>query len=233
MEDNQLKIIGAGFGRTGTLSIRKALVELGFGPCYHMKVALYHPWHILFWLRAIHGKKVNWRGFFRRYNSVVDWPACEFYEELMKEYPDALILLNVRDPEKWYDSSLKTIYRIQNIWPRWYPRVLTRMQDELIFQGRFEGQFENREKTIANFRQHIEEVKHNVPPEKLLVFDVKEGWGPLCKFLGVAVPPGKEFPHLNETAEYTKSIYLIRTLRIAAPIGIIVLLALILRMFFF
>ncbi len=230
MSKNQLKIIGAGFGRTGTLSIKAALEELGFGPCYHMKVALFRPWHILFWLRAIHKKKVNWKRFFRKYNSVVDWPACEFYKELSEIYPEALILLNVRDAETWYDSSLKTIYRIQKIWPSWYPRVLTRMQNELIFQGRFDGQFENRDKAIKNFKNHIQEVKQKIPEERLLVFDVKEGWEPLCKFLGVPVPENREFPHLNETSEYTKYIYLLWVIRIATPIGILFGLLLLYRM---
>ena len=94
-----MKIIGAGFGRTGTLSIKLALEELGFGPCYHMKTALTRPRHIPFWLRAERKRPGQWKRFFRKYNATVDWPACEFYETLMKTFPEAKVILTVRDPE--------------------------------------------------------------------------------------------------------------------------------------
>lgn len=204
-----MKIIGAGFGRTGTMSIKAALEILGFGPCYHMKIALTRPWHIPFWLAAIRGRSRRWKRFFRKYNSTVDWPACEFYKNLIKVYPDAKVLLNVRDPDAWYESSLKTIYRIQYVTPYWFPQLLLIMQERLIWKGRFRDDFKNKELALSILEQHYQEVKDFVPPAKLLVYDVKQGWEPLCKFLEVPVPD-KPFPHLNETRQYEKVILLLQ-----------------------
>jgi hypothetical protein len=217
----KLKIIGAGFGRTGTLSIRYALEELGYKPCYHMKVALTRPWHIPFWLRAIDGKEVNWKRFFRKYQATIDWPACEFYKELMEEYPEAKVILNVRDPEEWYDSSYKTIYRIQSYFPWWFPKIFVKMQEKLIWQGRFEGKFEDREFAIDNFIRHIEEVKKHVPEGKLLVYNVRDGWGPLCHFLQVE-EPHKPFPHHHEQKEYLRYI---RNVKIGAYLALMLIMA--------
>ena len=200
-----LKVIGAGFGRTGTLSIRYALEELGYKPCYHMKAALTRPWHIPFWLKAIDGKKVNWKRFFRNYRATIDWPACEFYKDLMEVYPDARVILNVRDAEEWYDSSLKTIYHIQSYFPWWFPKIFVKMQEKLIWQGRFRGRFEDKEFAINNYLEHIKEVKAHVPAEKLLIYEVTEGWGPLCRFLGTEIPD-KPFPHYHETRAYMNYI---------------------------
>ena len=217
----EIKVIGAGFGRTGTLSIRYALEELGYKPCYHMKAALTRPWHIPFWLRAIKGKKVNWRLFFRKYRATIDWPACEFYKQLMEEYPDAKVILNVRDPQEWYDSSYKTIYRIQNYFPWWFPKIFVKMQQKLIWEGRFEGRFEDRDFAIGNFIRHIEEVKEHVPEDKLLIYDVKDGWGPLCRFMQ-AEEPQKPFPHHHEQKEYLRYI---RNVKIGAYLGLIIIAA--------
>jgi len=98
-----LKVIGAGLARTGTMSLKIALEELGFGPCYHMTEVLKHPKHIRLWDAAARG--VNWREIFEGYQATTDWPACIFYQELMNVYPDAKVLLTVRDPEKWLDRK--------------------------------------------------------------------------------------------------------------------------------
>ncbi len=107
-----LKIIGAGFGRTGTLSLKVALEELGFGPCYHMLEMFQHPEHIALWEAASKGHPVDWHQVFEEYQATVDWPGCAFYEQFMEAYPDAKVLLTVRDPDKWYESSQATIYRM-------------------------------------------------------------------------------------------------------------------------
>src|SRR6516162_3439558 len=99
-----LKIIGAGFGRTGTYSLKAALEELGFGPCYHMVEVFENPHHIPFLQAAAEGKTTDWMDFFASYNATVDWPGCTFYEQLMRIYPDAKVLLSVRDPDRWYQS---------------------------------------------------------------------------------------------------------------------------------
>src|SRR6266851_9175875 len=110
-EGSGLKVIGAGFGRTGTLSIKHALEELGFGPCYHMTELFDKPGVDAQWDAIVRGEPVDWNTVFKGYQATVDWPACTFYEELMQAYPDAKVLLTVRDPEKWYASASGTIFQ--------------------------------------------------------------------------------------------------------------------------
>ena len=105
-----LDVIGAGFGRTGTMSLKVALEELGFGPCYHMSEVFAHPEHVELWRAAAQGKEVDWEQIFGGYRATVDWPACSFYGELMEKYPDAKVILTVRDPQRWYESAYNTIY---------------------------------------------------------------------------------------------------------------------------
>jgi Sulfotransferase domain len=203
-EGNGLKVIGAGFGRTGTLSLKHALEELGFGPCYHMTELFDKPGVDAQWDAIVRGEPADWHMVFKGYSATVDWPACTFYKELMQAYPHAKVLLTVRDPEKWYESVANTIYRVshQNPDSNAIRSVHRNMINALIWQGTFEDRFEDKEYAIAVFLRHIEEVKQHVPAEKLLVYNVKEGWEPLCAFLEVAVPAGKPFPHDNDRASF-------------------------------
>ncbi|MBV9020949.1 MAG: sulfotransferase family protein [Chloroflexi bacterium] len=208
-----LKIIGAGFGRTGTFSLKAALEMLGFGPCYHMSEVLAHPQHIERWEAALKGEAIDWQQLFADYQSCTDWPACTFYAELMQAYPEAKVLLSVRDPERWYESARSTIYRVTH---RSYhiadndtdsisqglalppgARESIRMISDLVWDRTFDDKFTDKDQAIAVFNRHIEEVKQRVPAKKLLVYNVKEGWEPLCSFLDVAVPE-QPFPHLND-----------------------------------
>jgi hypothetical protein len=216
-----MKLIGAGFGRSGTMSIKAALEELGNGPCYHMKIALKRPHHLRFFLRAWRGKRVRWKRFFRHYNSVVDWPACTFYKELMAEFPDARILLNIREPEGWYESMYETICAIQPAFPFWFPPVVRKLHDDIIWNGHFRGNFEDREKAIAAYVDWIDEVKKTVPADRLLVYNVKEGWAPLCGFLEIPVPEGKPFPHINERKSFKRLILLLKVLNWLVPLAVI------------
>lgn len=206
---NNLKIIGAGFGRTGTLSMKVALEELGFGPCYHMREVFSHPGHAALWEAAAKGESVNWQELLAGYQATVDWPGCSFYQELMKVYPDAKVLLTVRDPEKWYESAQSTIFHTATMTRSPFTRLLlglfrprmlqtVRMINTLIWEGTFGGNFADKQYAIELFNRHIEEVKKYVPPEQLLVYNVKKGWEPLCAFLGVEVPKDKPFPRLND-----------------------------------
>lgn len=209
-----LKIIGAGFGRTGTLSLKAALEELGFGPCYHMVEVFGHPEDFARWEAAARREPIDWNDLFEGYQATVDWPACAFYEEIIKAYPDAKVLLTVRDPERWYESVSSTIYQMRRLATR-SPmlffvmgiffsngRRIGRLVNAIVWEGTFGGHFEDRQHAIAVFNQHIENVKKRVLPDKLLVYDVKEGWEPLCSFLGVEMPPDKPFPHLNDRASF-------------------------------
>ncbi|HLJ32750.1 MAG TPA: sulfotransferase [Ktedonobacteraceae bacterium] len=194
-EWNGLKIIGAGFGRTGTLSTKNALEELGFRSCYHMTELFENPGVPEQWQAIVAGAPVDWKAIFTGYQASVDWPACAFYKELMQVYPEAKVLLNVRDPEKWYESVLSTIYVVSR--RRLPDSPHSQMIKKLIWEGTFDSKFEDKDYAIAVFHRHIEEVKQHVPPDKLLIYDVKEGWEPLCTFLGVKIP-STPFPRLND-----------------------------------
>ncbi|SRR5579884_1952208 len=214
-ETDGLKIIGAGFGRTGTRSLKEALEILGAGPCYHMVEVFEHPEHVALWVAASKGEPVDWQKIFHDYRATVDWPACTFYKELMEVYPNAKVLLSVRDPEKWYESAMSTIYQANQRRRSPFATVaffllkLLRpgiaagipMVDHIVWNGTFNGRFEDKEYAISIFNQHNEEVKNYVPSEKLLVYSVKDGWEPLCAFLGVPVP-SVPFPHLNDRESF-------------------------------
>jgi hypothetical protein len=226
-----LEVIGAGFGRTGTMSLKVALEELGFGPCYHMSEVFTHPEHVKLWRAAAQDKPVDWEQIFGGYRATVDWPACTFYEELMEKYPDAKVILTVRDPRKWYESAYTTIYTITRaassspilyvaslVVPRAKGMIRARrMIEEIVWEKDLEGRFENREHAIATFERHNEKVRQRVSSEKLLVYEVKEGWRPLCEFLGVDVPD-KPFPHLNDAEIFRGRIRRIRRLTVAMAV---------------
>ena len=228
-----MKVIGAGLGRTGTASLKDALEELGFGPCYHMFEVLSNPGHADFWRAAWRGEPADWDGILGPYEATVDWPACSFYEELIERNPDAKVLLSVRDPERWYESTRNTIYKLGKLsngspFSRLGFALLSRlafgnfktgqapMAEEIIWQGTFNGRFEDKHHAIGVFDRHTEDVRRRVPQERLLVYEVKQGWGPLCEFLGVEVPD-KPFPHLNDAADMRRLILMVRTLSVAAP----------------
>ncbi|HTU16893.1 MAG TPA: sulfotransferase [Gemmataceae bacterium] len=207
-----LKVIGAGFGRTGTLSLHSALEELGFTRCYHMREVLTHPDHVAAWSAASRGEPVDWDALFAGYQATVDWPACSFYRELLNRYPDAKVILTVRDADKWYDSAFETIYYVRQafpMWSRWFllrMRRFTRMLDDVVWLGTFQGRFADKQHAIAAFNRHNDEVRRTVPADRLLIYEVSRGWEPLCAFLGVPVPQDKPFPRLNDTAEFRSRI---------------------------
>lgn len=198
-----LEVIGAGFGRTGTYSLKAALERLGFGPTYHMFEVFQHPEHIPLWQAAGEGKPTDWEQIFDGYRSAVDWPASAFYQELMEVYPEARVILTVRDPERWHESGMNTIFPKQEDGPELPEDPHGRMVHTILWNGIFGGRVHDREHAIALFNRHIEQVKERVPRERLLVYEVKEGWEPLCAFLGVPVPD-EEFPRLNDTGAFNE-----------------------------
>ncbi len=249
MQNEGFAVIGAGFGRTGTMSLKVALEQLGFGPCYHMTEVFQHPEHLPYWEAVARGETIDWLELFAGYRASLDWPACSFYKEQMQTFPDAKVILTVRDPERWYESVRATIYhagsgtggsplaRLISLAMRTFvPRVrsLMRIHKGIIWGGTFDGRLEDKDYAIAVFNRHIEEVKRYVPPEKLLVYNVKEGWEPLCAFLGVAVPADTPFPHLNDRDSFVGSSRRRDQERIAGVIGAgaIATLALLATMFF-
>jgi len=208
-----LKIIGAGFGRTGTTSAYHAITQLGF-PCYHMKevVAPHNKGHMDFWRRVANGPEGAqhpWEQVFANYTATLDNPSCCVWQELMAAYPDAKVILTLhpKGPDAWYDSTIETIYFSEN---RWQFKVLQYttpfgqkfgdVSHKLIWQRSHRGTMSDRGRAIAHYNQHIENVKAAVPPERLLIYSVDQGWKPLCTFLGVPVPAAP-FPNVNDRAE--------------------------------
>lgn len=200
-----LKIIGAGFGRTGTLSLKLALEQLGFGPCYHMMEVFRRPGDAETWEAAARGQKPDWGDFLKDFRSAVDWPASYFWRELWTAFPEAKIILTERDAESWYRSISSTIFEfMQKGDPSKIDDPLRRAQmkmgqavvGELTF-----GNAIDKAHVLDVYRRNSAEVRRLVPPEKLLVYDAPEGWGPLCTFLGVAVPD-TPYPKTNTTEEF-------------------------------
>jgi hypothetical protein len=205
-----MQVIGAGFGRTGTLSFKRALEELGFGPTYHMQELMRRPSHIRRWLQYARAGEVDWDDLFGQFGSGVDYPVSCVWEELAALYPDAKVVLTVRDPQKWWESTISTIYGFRTAFAPWLQRAVpitgqfVEMVDRLVWDGLFDGRVTDRDYAVEAFEQHIEHVRATCPPERLLVFDVADGWGPLCEFLDVPVPQ-RPFPHLND-AKVTRRV---------------------------
>jgi hypothetical protein len=198
-----IQLIGAGFGRTGTLSLKVALEQLGLAPCYHMTEVLAHPEHVPVWSDATDGKPVDWDALFAGYAATVDWPGCTFWRELAAQYPDAKVLLTLRNPESWYASAHETIYQM---WRNPAPPDPTlaawhAMVTKLVGVQTFGGRFEDRAHAIGVYERHAESVKRAIPKERLLVYEVAQGWQPLCDFLDLPVPAG-EFPRVNSREEF-------------------------------
>jgi len=210
-----LKVIGAGYGRTGTLSAYTALNMLGL-PCYHMFEVLKNPdntSHLDFWRRVANsapGSQHEWDQVFANYTATVDNPACCVWEELLRANPDAKVLLTLhpKGPEAWYESTMETIYFTERMWQfkvlEWFTsfgRKFGDMSRKLIWQRNHKGTMPERDRAIAHYQQHIENVKARVPADQLLVFSAE----PLCEFLGVPVPD-TPFPNVNDRSEIKKTV---------------------------
>jgi hypothetical protein len=214
-----LKVIGAGYGRTGTLSTYTALNELGF-PCYHMFEVIENKankTHLDFWRSVANtppGTRHDWNSVLAEYTAAVDNPACCVWRELKEANPEAKVLLTLhpRGPEAWYESTIDTIYFTENRWQfkllklvAPFARKMGDMSRKLIWQRNHKGTMNDRTRAIAQYKQHIEDVKAAVPPDQLLIFSVDQGWEPLCNFLGVPVPVGP-FPNVNDREQIKKVI---------------------------
>lgn len=199
------------------MTLKHALEILGYGPCYHMMELTNQPDKARYWLRAAKGKPVRWQEIFSNYQSVTDFPGCLFYKELLHHYPDARVILTVREANSWYNSARKTIFRSYPSFSQglyilgnylFSKRVRQLMQvgwliQKTIFQQTFGMKQFNRRHAIEVFERHNEAVKNHVPAQKLLVYDVSEGWAPLCEFLKVPVPD-VPFPKTNRGNHFHK-----------------------------
>lgn len=196
-----LEIIGAGLGRTGTLSLKSALETLGFSPCHHMTEIPSDPDQVKFWNSLAKGKRVDWEDIYSKYRATVDWPGCHFYADLAERYPDAKVILSLRDPESWYRSMNKTIFKFLREMDIGENHPM-HFAASIVGQQTFAGDF-SKDNAIAAFQRHNEEVMDRISTDRLLVFEVGQGWTPLCEFLEVPIPD-QPYPRTNDSAEFQR-----------------------------
>ncbi|HYZ32771.1 MAG TPA: sulfotransferase [Crenalkalicoccus sp.] len=205
-----LQVIGPGFGRTGTASLKRALEMLGFAPCHHMEEAVTRPEQLPCWQAVAEGKAVDWHAVFAGFRAQVDWPGAACWRELAIAFPDAKVVLSVRPEESWWRSFEATVGMVMRMDLSRLPAP-PHMRDMLaagtrIIEARSLGcRAEDREGVLAAYRRNTAEVQAEIPPARLLVYDVAEGWEPLCRFLGVPVPD-EPFPRVNTTEEFLERL---------------------------
>ena len=197
-----MNVFGLGVGRTGTYSLKLAIERLGLGPCHHMEAVLQNmPVQVPLWCDALSGHP-NWQAIYDGFESAVDWPTASFFRDLVRAFPSAKFVLTHRDPKNWADSFVTTIYKLIGERDRAPPEMKAWFEMAyrvLAKAGIPEGL--DRDGLITAFTTHNEAVKQAIPAGQLLVYQVKEGWGPLCEFLR-APAPDEAFPRTNDRAEF-------------------------------
>ncbi|MEO8450723.1 MAG: sulfotransferase family protein [Gemmatimonadota bacterium] len=192
-----LRVIGAGVGRTGTMSLKVALERLLGGPCYHMVELFQHPDHVALWHSAARGEMPDWPRLFDGYEAAVDWPASAIWTELSQAFPDALIVLSLRDPDSWWKSASETIFasmpKMPN--PEWRAMI------QALLAARFTDQIADRDACLAAYERHIAHVRATASRGRLLEWRAEDGWAPLCAALGLPVPD-EPFPRANTKADF-------------------------------
>lgn len=200
-----LKIIGAGFGRTGTHSLKLALEQLNLGPCHHLYDIRENPALLPPWQDLIHGQVPNWDMVFDGYMAQVDWPGARYWLKLHQHFPKAKVILTTRDPLIWYESLRSTVIPSITIGrssgDTEHARAVSQMIYDTIYLDLFQGRMEDRDFALQVYADHVAQVAATVPKHQLLIYDVREGWEPLCDFLGLAVPDAA-FPKTNSTEEF-------------------------------
>jgi hypothetical protein len=197
-----LKVIGAGFGRTGTMSLKHALQMLGLGRCYHMEEVMLNG-HFDRWEVAAQAAEPDWDGIFAGFTATVDWPAATFWRQLVDYYPQAKVILSVRDSsEAWFESTQRTILSPQLI--AMLPPEMKEMLWHTIWRL-FDGKINDRDRCIEVYERHNAEVIAGIPADRLLVYKPGDGWEPLCDFLGCAVPT-EAYPRLNDSAAFLEGL---------------------------
>lgn len=206
----ELEVVGAGFGRTGTQSLKLALEELGVGPCYHMMEVFGNTEHIPLWAAATRGETPDWDTLFANYRSTVDWPGCAFWRDLAAKNPNARILLSYRDSDDWYDSFHNTIYQAMTRDPPPEPAWVAahhEMTRQLVLEQALGGRPDDRAHAIRCYEDHNEAVRSEVASDRLILHEVGAGWEPLCIGLNLPVPD-KPYPKTNNTKEFRERMAL-------------------------
>lgn len=200
-----LSVIGSGFGRTGTRSLKDALELLGLGPCHHMDEVFPHPDQIDYWCAVARHEPVAWEQVFAGYGAQIDWPGAHVWRALSTAWPDAKVIHSVRPDAAWWNSFNGTIGKFLAVYrdlPMPPPvAAMSEAIDAMIGTETFAGRFADRDHAIATYRQREADVRAAIAPERLLVFDVAQGWEPLCAFLNVPVPD-TPFPRTNSRDDF-------------------------------
>lgn len=197
-----MHVIGAGVGRTGTYSLKLAINRLGLGPCHHMEAVLHDiQTQVPLWNAAVEDRP-DWQAIFRGFTSAVDWPTACFFRELLRAYPGTKFVLTIRDPQKWADSFAATIYRLLAEKEQAPPdkKAWLEMAERAIARTGFPPGL-SQDQLARAYVAHNDAVKSTIPAQQLLVFEVRNGWEPLCEFLGVDAPD-EPFPRTNHRAEF-------------------------------
>ncbi|MDJ0778199.1 MAG: sulfotransferase [Gammaproteobacteria bacterium] len=199
-----LEVIGSGFGRTGTMTTKQALEILGYGPCHHMVEIIENPHQLVHWKALAAGATVDWSAAYAGYSSQVDWPGASVWEQTAAAFPGAKVIHTERPEDAWWNSFNGTIGKFFAVFRdlELPPHIMDQFDtmEKLIIHGTF-GDFRDRDSALAAYRANNRRVREVIPPERLLVFHVADGWDPLCEFLGVPVP-AEPFPHSNPKKEF-------------------------------
>jgi hypothetical protein len=191
-----VKLVGAGVGRTGTMSLQRALERLLGQPCYHMLEVFRRPPDVAIWHRAVQGQMPDWHSLFEGYGAAVDWPVASFWKEISTAFPDAVVLLSLRNPESWWESANATIFqsmaKLDNDWRRMI---------EDLFRTRFSASLTDKAVCIEAYKKHVADVREHAPRERLVEWHPRDGWAPLCAALKLSVPD-EPFPHENTASDF-------------------------------
>ncbi|MDE3175185.1 MAG: sulfotransferase family protein [Pseudomonadota bacterium] len=190
-----LKVIGAGFGRTGTDSLREALNLLGAGPCHHMFEVNRDEGQRAAWRALAKGAKPDWEALFQGFSSCVDWPSAFYWRELIEHFPAAKVVLTYRSSEGWWASFEQTILAyIKRVEDRG-SLVVTLIADQV-----FGGRPDDKAHAIAVYEAHVRAVLDAVPADRLHVHRLGDGWPALCAHLGAPIPE-TPYPSRNSAAD--------------------------------
>ena len=211
-----MKMIGVGFGRSGTMSLKAALEELGADPCFHMIDLIMgenKERDLAYWVKIADREPVDWHEVFEPWEATVDWPACSRWEELVEAFPDVPVLLNYRDFDGFYESCKNTILAVKEAAMAGHipedeanrdlpAPELWETIEKIIWQGDFQGRFHDKDWMRQMYADRIETIKASVPSDRLILWELGvDGWEPLAEALGVEVP-NTPFPHLHDTNEF-------------------------------
>ena len=202
-----MQLVGAAFGRTGTKSLKAALEMLGLDPCHHMYEVRVGPGQLAHWQRAARGEAMDWAEVFKDYQACVDWPSARYWREIAATFPEAKVLLTVRDPDSWFDSVQRTILPLMRNHENLDTEIRRQrmaMAYDVIVRQTFDERMDDREHATRIYRDYMDDVKRSVDPGRLIVYEIGSGWEPLCAGLGMPVPD-KPFPKTNTSEQFVRS----------------------------